>query len=295
MLSALLDVILPVLVVVAVGAALGRFLAPDANTISKVTLYALSPSLALYNLAHSQAEISSAVKIVLGYILFVLIMGRITWLSSRDQSDQTRRAMVAGVITGNNGNFGLPIALFAFGKAGLELALVVFMVSVLMTFVVTPSVLREGSWRSRMRTVFALPLVWAALLGFLLNALQLKIPVGLDRGLQLLAEAAVPMLLISLGLQVGSSGFPVPSVPILRSVALRLVLGPCVALFVAWLVGASGLERGVLVLSSAMPTAINAFLVAQELKVEAKLVGGIVIFTTLLSIPVIALVVTLLR
>lgn len=295
MLSALLDVILPVLVVVAVGAALGRFLAPDANTISKLTLYALSPSLAFYNLAHSQADVSSAVKIVLGYILFVLIMGRVTWLSSRDQPDETRRAMVAGVITGNNGNFGLPIALFAFGKAGLELSLVVFTISVFMTFVVTPSVLREGSWRSRIRTVFALPLVWAALFGVLLNALQLKIPMGLDRGFQLLAEAAVPMLLISLGLQISSSGFPMPTIPIIRAVALRLVLGPCVALFVAWLVGASGLERGVLVLSSAMPTAINAFLVAQELKVEAKLVGGIVIFTTFFSIPVIALVVTLLR
>ncbi len=290
-----MDVILPVLVVVAVGAALGRFLAPDANTISKLTLYALSPSLAFYNLAHSQADVSSAVKIVLGYILFVLIMGRVTWLSSRDQPDETRRAMVAGVITGNNGNFGLPIALFAFGKAGLELSLVVFTISVFMTFVVTPSVLREGSWRSRIRTVFALPLVWAALFGVLLNALQLKIPMGLDRGFQLLAEAAVPMLLISLGLQISSSGFPMPTIPIIRAVALRLVLGPCVALFVAWLVGASGLERGVLVLSSAMPTAINAFLVAQELKVEAKLVGGIVIFTTFFSIPVIALVVTLLR
>jgi malate permease and related proteins len=294
-LNALLDVILPVLVVVTVGVAIGRLLKPDANTVSKVTLYALSPSLAFYNLAHSQADLTSAVKIALGYILFVLIMGRVTWLSSRDQTDDTRRAMVAGVITGNNGNFGLPIALFAFGQAGLELSLVVFTVSVFMTFVVTPSVLRDGTWRSKVRTVFALPLVWAALFGVTLNSLSIKIPVGLDRGIELLAEAAVPMLLISLGLQIGSSGFPSPSRAMIRAVALRLVLGPCVALFVAWLVGATGLERGVLVLSSAMPTAINAFLVAQELKADSKLVGGIVILTTLLSIPMIALVVTLLR
>jgi malate permease and related proteins len=293
--SALLDVILPVVVVVLVGAGVGRFIKPDAQTISKLTLYALSPSLALYNLAHSEAEFSSAIKIVLGYILYVLILGRLTWLSSRDQPDETRRAMVAGVITGNNGNFGLPIALFAFGQAGLELALVVFTVSVFMTFVVTPSVLREGSWQSRIKTVFALPLVWAALLGMTLNTLGVRIPTGLDRGIELLAQAAVPMLLISLGLQVGSSGFAPLSQAMLRAVGLRLVLGPCVALFVAWLVGANGLERSALVLSSAMPTAINAFLVAQELKADAKLVGGIVMLTTLGSLPVIALVVTLLR
>jgi malate permease and related proteins len=293
--SALLDVILPVVVVVLVGAGVGRFIKPDAQTISKLTLYALSPSLALYNLAHSEAEFSSAIKIVLGYILYVLILGRLTWLSSRDQPDETRRAMVAGVITGNNGNFGLPMALFAFGQAGLELALVVFTVSVFMTFVVTPSVLREGSWQSRIKTVFSLPLVWAAVLGMTLNTLGVRIPTGLDRGIELLAQAAVPMLLISLGLQVGSSGFAPLSPAMLRAVGLRLVLGPCVALFVAWVVGANGLERSALVLSSAMPTAINAFLVAQELKADSKLVGGIVMLTTLCSLPVIALVVTLLR
>lgn len=295
MFAALVDVILPVMVVVAVGAGLGRFLKPDAQTISKITLYALSPSLALFNLAHSEAEISSAVKIVLGYILYVLILGRLTWVSNRDQPDETRRAMVAGVITGNNGNFGLPIALFAFGQAGLELALVVFTVSVFMTFVVTPSVLREGSWRSRVKTVFGLPLVWAALGGVSLNALGIRIPTGLDRGIELLAQAAVPMLLISLGLQIGASGFPPINAPMLRAIGLRLILGPCVALFVAWVVAADGLERSALVLSSAMPTAINAFLVAQELKADSKLVGGIVMFTTLASLPVIALVVTLLR
>jgi malate permease and related proteins len=293
--SVLLDVILPVIVVVAVGAGIGRFIKPDAQTISKVTLYALSPSLAFFNLAHSQAEILSAIKIVLGYILYVLILGRVTWLSSRDQPDETRRAMVAGVITGNNGNFGLPIALFAYGQAGLELALVVFTVSVFMTFVITPSVLREGSWRLRVKTVVALPLVWAALIGVTLNALEVRIPTGIDRGIELLAQAAVPMLLISLGLQIGASGFPPPNAPVLRAVALRLVLGPCIALFVAWVVAADGLERNALVLSSAMPTAINAFLVAQELKADARLVGGIVMLTTLCSLPVIALVVTLLR
>jgi malate permease and related proteins len=166
---------------------------------------------------------------------------------------------------------------------------------VFMTFVVTPSVLREGSWRSRVKTVFALPLVWAAMFGVALNALGVRIPTGIDRGIELLAQAAVPMLLISLGLQIGASGFPRPNAAMLRSLALRLVLGPCIAFFVAWVVGANGLERSALVLSSAMPTAINAFLVAQELKADAKLVGGIVMLTTLCSLPVIALVVTLLR
>jgi malate permease and related proteins len=294
-LSALLDVVLPVLIVVAVGAALGRFIKPDPQSISKITLYALTPALALYNLAHSEAKLESAVRIVAGYLLFQLIMGRLTWLASLDQPEETRRAMVASVITGNNGNFGLPISFFAFGQVGLELSLVVFTISVFTTFTVTPSVLRAGDWGSKIRTVVRLPLIWAALLGGALNVLNVQIPAGLDRGVQLLGQAAVPLLLISLGLQLGSSGFPRPTLAVTRATGLRLLLGLAVALFITVLLRAEPLEQGVLVLSSAMPTAVNAFLIAQELRADARLVSGVVMLTTVLSIPVIALAVTILR
>jgi malate permease and related proteins len=294
-LSALLDVVLPVLLVVAVGAALGRFIKPDAQSISKITLYALTPALALYNLAHSEAKLESAARIIAGYLLFQLIMGRLTWLASLDQPDDTRRAMVASVITGNNGNFGLPISFFALGQVGLELSLVVFTISVFTTFTVTPSVLRAGDWRSSFSTVARLPLIWAALLGVTLNLLDIRIPAGLDRGIQLLGQAAVPLLLISLGLQLGSNGLPKPTLAMTRATGLRLLLGPAVALFITVLFAMPPLEQGVIVLSSAMPTAVNAFLIAQELRADAKLVSGVVVLTTLLSIPVIALVVMVLR
>ncbi len=295
MLSALLDVILPVLIVVAVGAGLGRFVKPDPQSISKITLYALTPTLAFYTLVHSEARLESAVRIMVGYLLFQLIMGRLTWLAILDQPEETRRAMVVSVITGNNGNFGLPISFFAFGQASLELSLVVFTVSMFTTFTVTPSVLRAGDWRSKFQTVVRLPLIWAALAGALLNVLDIQIPAGLDRGINLLGQAAVPLLLISLGLQLGSSGFPRPTLAMTRATGLRLILGPAVALFITVLLRAEPLEQGVLVLSSAMPTAVNAFLIAQELRVDARLISGVVMLTTILSIPMIALVVMVLK
>jgi malate permease and related proteins len=294
--SALLEVVLPVIVVTLAGVLLGRFIKPDQAGISKITLFTLSPALALDNLTHTEVKFGTALMIILGYAMFEGLMGVVTWFSSRDVSDKTRRSMVAGVITGNNGNFGLPISLFAFGKAGFELSLIVFTVSVFFTFVVTAAVLSGAShWRSSVRAVFRLPLVWCALLGVGLNALRVALPTGIDRGIHLLAQAAIPMLLISLGLQIGSQGLPVLSGPVVRSSGLRLFLGPIVAFSVGTLVGLSGLERGVLVLSSAMPTAINAFLLAGELGADAKTVAGTVVVTTFGSIATIAVVVSLLR
>ena len=296
MFSALLEVVLPVVFIAFVGTLIGRFLRPDQQSLSKITLYALSPALAFDNLSSTTVRFEVALAIIVGYVAFESMMGLLTWFSSRDLDDRTRRAMVAGVITGNNGNFGLPISLFAFGQAGLELSLIVFTVSVFFTFVITPAVLSHGgNWQSRAVTVVKLPLVWAAVGGVLMNVLELKLPVGLERGVHLLGQAAIPMLLVALGLQIGASGLPRLTQPILQSSSLRLFLGPVVAFGVATLLGLRDLERNVLVLSAAMPTAINAFLISLELKSDAQTVAGTVVLTTLGSIGTIALVVSLLR
>jgi malate permease and related proteins len=294
--QALLEVIFPVAFITIVGIALGRNLKIDHGSISRLVLYALAPSLAFDNLSKSTVQASVAFAIITAYICFEVIMGLITWFSSLDVNQSSRRAMVASVITGNNGNFGLPISLFAFGKPGLELSLVIFTISVFFTFLVGPAILSESQdWRSRLTAAFKLPLFWAASAGVLVNVLHIPVPIGLERGIHLIGQAAIPILLLSLGLQIGQQGLPRLEGPIVRSSALRLILGPVVAFGTGKLFGLTGLELAVLVLSAAMPTAVNAFLLASELQADSRTVAGVVVVTTIGSLPVIALVVTLFR
>jgi malate permease and related proteins len=294
--QALLEVIFPVVFITLVGTALGRFLKIDQASISRIVLFALAPGLAFDNLSKSTVQASVALTIIGAYICFELVMGLVTWFSSADINQSTRRAMVASVITGNNGNFGLPISLFAFGKPGLELSLVIFTISVFFTFLVGPAILSESqNWTSRLTAAFKLPLFWAAAAGVLVNVLHIPVPVGLERGIHLIGQAAIPILLLSLGLQIGQQGLPKLEGPIVRSSALRLILGPIVAFAFGKLFALSGLELAVLILSAAMPTAVNAFLLASELNADSKTVAGTVVVTTLASLPVIALVVTLFK
>ncbi len=296
MFQALLEVIFPVVFITFVGTALGRTLKIEQGSISKIVLFALAPALAFDNLSKSTVQASVAFSIISAYIGFEVVMGLIAWFSSTDINPSTRRAMVASVITGNNGNFGLPISLFAFGKAGLELSLVIFTISVFFTFLIGPAILSESQdWRSRATAAFKLPLFWAASAGVLVNVLQIHIPIGLERGVHLIGQAAIPILLLSLGLQIGQQGLPKLEGPIVRSSALRLILGPIVAFGAGTLFGLRGLELAVLVLSAAMPTAVNAFLLASELNADSRTVAGTVVVTTVASLPVIALVVALFR
>jgi malate permease and related proteins len=296
MLNALLEVVLPVVVVLLVGFGVGRGLKPDQSAINKVTLYALVPALTLYSLLHTTVSLEGAARVVIGFALMVGIGGILAARAARAYNPATRRAVIASVTSGNNGNFGLSLSLFAFGQAGLEFSVIVFIASTLNTFLVTSNILAN---RPRifegLRETAKLPLVWCALLGIALNALHVTLPVGIDRGVQLLSQAAVPMVLMTLGLQLGSSGLPRVTVPVLLASSLRVLVGPVIAFGVAAWVGATGLERAALVLSGAMPTAVNTLILAREYGGDVETVAGTVLLTTVASLPVIALVVTLLR
>lgn len=294
-LSALLNVVLPVVLVAGVGAAATRYVKIDQGTIARLGLYVLSPALALDTLLHATVEADSAFRVIAAYVLTVAVMGGITALVAAGYVPRTRRAVVAAVMIGNNGNFGLPIALFALGQVGFQYSLIVFLASVVLTFTVGPALYGGGGGLGgSVRAILRLPIMWCIAAALLMRVLGWQLPSGIDRGVHLLAQATLPMILLSLGLQIGASGWPRLTRPVITASTLRLALGPVVAFGVAYLVGARGVEWQALVLSAAMPTAVNAYLLATEFDADVESVAATVVVTTVAAIATIALVVTLL-
>lgn len=295
MLSALGTVVLPVALVALVGALVGRFLRVDQTAVARLSLYALTPALALDTLLHTQVAAGDAARVIGAYLGTVAVMALIARLVARPYPARTRRSVMAAVCIGNNGNFGLPISLFALGQAGFEYSLLVFLASLVVTFTLGPSLYGSGAGPlATLRSVLRLPAVWCVGLALVLRALHLSLPGGLDRGVHLLAQATLPMVLLSLGLQIGMGGAPRLTGPVWAATGLRLLAGPLVALAVSWLLGARGVQLQALVLSAAMPTAVNAFLLAREYAADVETVAGAVVASTLASLLVIALLVPLL-
>lgn len=295
MLNALLDVVLPVAFIAGVGVALGRLVKIDQGAVARLGLYALTPALALDTLLHTTVDAGSATRVILGFFLTVAVTGVVTALVTPRMPARTRRSVLAAVMIGNNGNFGLPIALFALGQVGFQYSLIVFLASVVLTFTVGPALYGAGNGvAGSLRAIVRLPIMWCLLLALLLRALDWPLPTGLDRGVHLLAQATLPMILLSLGLQIGASGWPRLTPPVVLASSLRLALGPAVAFGIALLIGARGVELQALVLSAAMPTAVNAFLLATEFDADVESVAATVVVTTVGALATIALVVTLL-
>lgn len=298
MFQALSSVLLPVILVAGLGALLSSRFPIDQGTVSRVTLYLLSPALVLNVLLTTPVQVGEALTLGGAYVITMLLCLGLGWLCGLGTPGLTRRSYSASVGIWNSGNMGLPIALFAFGQAGFERATVLFLASFVGMYAVGPAVYSLGrggmSAVDAARDILRLPAIWATVLGVTLRLLHVPLPEGVTRGVTLLSQATLPMVLLALGLHLGAAGRPRLDARLWAASAARLVGGPLIALGVGRALGLDAQNLAVLVLSASMPTAVNALLIAREYDADVETVAGVATLSTLLSVLTIAAVVTLL-
>jgi malate permease and related proteins len=297
MIAILFEVTTPVFLVIAVGVVIGRVFKPEVTVLSGIALYAAVPALVFSSLSTSDVAFEDAGLLLASNALFLAGMGLLALLVTRRLPPGTRRGLLATSLFGNAANIMLPITLFAFGDAGLQRALILYVFSAVMLFTLGPMVLGGRRDEGRVRfllTVLRLPVLWAALAAVAVNALGIPVPVGIGRGVALLGQAAIPIVLLTLGFQIERTGFRLPSAASLTGAGLKLIGGPVVGYAAALALGARGLDLAVLTLLAAMPPAINTFMLALEFGADGDEVAATVIVSTLLSVVTITVVLVLL-
>lgn len=295
-LAAAVAAVLPAFLLIGAGALADRWLRGlHLETLARLSVQLLIPALVLGALATTDLTLGGAARLGLAYLAYLVALGALAVAGTHGLEPVARRGAIVTAVFGNTGNMGLPITLFAYGAAGLERAVVLLVASLAVMFVVGPALLAGGGdWRERAREALRLPPLWATLGGVLLNLLDWRLPLPLERGVALLGDAAIPVMLLSLGMQMRRSWTWSVDGPALRSGALRLLAGPFVAWGAAVLLGLADLDRKVLVLSAAMPAAVTMFVVAVEVGGDARGVGRSVVVTTLGSVLAIGAVLLLL-
>ncbi|MFZ5750690.1 MAG: AEC family transporter [Pseudomonadota bacterium] len=191
-----------------------------------------------------------------------------------------RRTYLSPLIFGNTGNIGLPLAMFAFGEAGLGYAVVVFAVMAILSFTVGVWLVSDKGSPGR---VLREPMVGATVLGAIFLWQGWQTPVWLTNTLQLCGQMAIPLMLITLGVAVARlhpSGF-------LRPLLLSLVkVAVCTGVawgFGRWF-GLAPVPFAILVLQVASPVAVTSYLIAEKYKADPDAVAGLVVLSTLVSV-----------
>lgn len=279
--------ILPIFLSAGTGFLAARYLQVAPRSVSQIAFYIFSPCLIFNLLTTNPLQSSEVSRLVLFTLVVVLSLGLLTFLIGRALRFE-RSVLVALLLTvmfGNAGNYGLSLNLFAFGEPALVYASLYFATVGILVYTVGVLIasLGKSSLKKALLGLFKVPTLYAILLALLFNHYHLSLPLPLNRTITLLANAAIPVLMVVLGVQLYNSRWSNHKTALGLSVFLRLVLSPLLAMGIATLFRLEGAAYQAGVLESAVPTAVMMTVVANEYEAEPSFVTTAVIVSTLLS------------
>ncbi len=282
--TTLLPAVLPVGLIILIGFIVGRFFSLERSTLAQLVLYILSPALVVDSLYRTQLPFASSSKLLIGFVLTSTALYVMVWLVAKlfRLTPSLSRTMTAIVMFPNNGNMGLPVVTFALGTAGLDRAIIYMLGSSFLMFCFGPAIIKGKDVFQGLKLTFKLPLIWAMLFGISLRLLTIKLPWELDQGIQQLGAAAIPIALIVLGIQLSQTSFK-PRIKELIFALARLIVAPGIAYGIGRLLQLEILDLQVLVLQSAMPTAVNSYIIVSEFGGDKDLVAKAIVASTLMS------------
>lgn len=293
-------VLLPVLMLVALGALVQRYQPLNMQTLSRLNIYLLVPAFLFINILKSTLsplQMAGIAAVVL--LSMAMVAGPIiAFMKKAGASGPEIATILMGAIIFNAGNFGIPVAELNFGQPGLQVQAVVVAVANLSIWALGYLILvsAKGQGIKGMAGYFKLPMFYVMIAAFLFRALDwTQPPVWIDYPVTKLGEAVVPLSLVTLGAQMGMR-VRWPRFKIVGPVAvLKLIVMPAAAGVAAWLLDLWPWPGAQLIVAAAGPTAVNTLLLTIELEGDTETAADLVFWTTVFSGITVTIVIATVR
>jgi predicted permease len=279
--------LLPIFLVAGVGFLVSRFVRVDVHGLARTSLYGLAPCLIFDSLVRSTISGAEFGRMALLCIVVTATMGLIgRGVALVLRLD--RGALVGFLLTvmfSNGGNYGLPVVLLAFGQDALAFATVYFVTSSVLTYTAGVSIAASGqrTLSLALRRVARLPTVYAVAAAGLVLASDVTVPRPIATAVQLLGNAALPVMILVLGMQLERARRPSRPSVVAAATALSLLASPAVAFAAAHLLDLSGPAFQAGIVQASMPTAVVTTVLALEFDVDPAFVTSVVVASTAIS------------
>ncbi|MCO6451236.1 MAG: AEC family transporter [Caldilineales bacterium] len=283
-----LNVIVPVFALVVIGYVAGPRLKLEARTLSRLAYYILVPAFVFNVIGSSEMDATTLGQMVIYILTVVILTGALGFAVAKllGRSAVMVAAYILVAVFGNVGNFGLPLIEFRYGSEALAPATVYFVVIAMASFaigVAATSFVRGGSARAAL-SVLTTPALLALPPALLVSGLDIQVPLAISRIVGLLAAAMVPIMLLSLGVQLATGSGLHVSLDVVAASSVRLIGGPLIAAMLAIPFGITGLERSAGIIQAGMPAAVFSSIIAFEYDCVPEFVTSTVLVSTLASV-----------
>lgn len=294
--------------IILVGMFVGRrgVLGENARSVlSALTFFVASPALLFDTLSKANVHdifaaplLVAAVGAVATAALFFVI---VRLLLKRSLAESLTSSMSASLA--NSANLGIPIAVYVLGNASYVAPLLIFQLAFftplfLMALDATTSTHRTTPL-SFVLMILRNPMIVGSGLGLAVAATGWQVPPLVMEPIHLIGGAAIPAMLLAFGMSLNGSR-PLQAsagrrIDTLLACGFKLVVHPLLAyVFARFALQLEGQALFAVVVTSALPTAQNVFVIASRYRTGLAVAKDTVLITTVVAVPALIVVALLL-
>ncbi|HWR12277.1 MAG TPA: AEC family transporter [Rectinemataceae bacterium] len=286
-----LEKILSIFVIMAIGFAAKKFKAVDAVFLRGLSAFMVNIALPFAFMASLDRGIPKSVLPELGIMALwaFAIHGASIGLASfayRRFPDNQRKVLSFITVFTNCAFMGLPVAQSVAGTKGMMFASIYNVAYMILVYTYGLSLFQEKAEKGRLKKILLNPGIIAITIGVILWFLPFSLPAFFLESVGLMAKLQTPLAMFIVGANIANIRIEriLPEKALLVAIAVRLVCIPLAVYGVIKLTGSTGLAPGIALILTAMPAGAQTVVVAESVGADSSFASEVVFATTILSV-----------
>ncbi len=290
------EVIVPVMILMAIGILLRRFHVVDQHTtqqMNKLIFYGFIPAMMFRSLYYADINSLGNWKLIvfvaatsaLSYIIFLIVVPRLEPVAAK------RGVIIQGICRGNLPMFGAPIALALVGEISSPIVSLAILAQVPFNSILSIlsfELFRPGrgkiSAKRIIKSIVTNPIILGLVAGLIFPLFNIKLPDIILSPIDSLGKMASTLAFVVLGATIDFTSSKANRKPVTFTVLMRLVIVPLIWMGLAYLLGFRGAEFVVLTMLFATPTAVSSLPMAVSMDGDGQLASEVIAVGSVLSL-----------
>lgn len=261
--------------------------------INKLCFRVLMPSLIFSSIYSNKINLYEKLILIRFAVICIISLIAVLMVSVPVfvKENSKRGVMIQGMFRSNFLFFGIPIIENIYGEVGVASAAILNAI-IIPIFNISSVVVLEMFNTSKehnvklgniVKNILKNPLIIASSIALILVQFDITIPIYIEKPLEDLSEAAIPLAILALGAGFRFKNIKNNTKHIIIVLTVKLVIVPTIVIFVSILAGFRQLQLIILVVLFASPVAVASYIMATDLGGDGELAGQLVVISTIMA------------
>lgn len=278
MFNQVVSILFPILGLAFVGLCVGHWIKPDFRPINRINMDVFVPALIFASLVAMPLDVSQVPLISASF--FAVLIPSLLMLPICYFFKLRYKVWAPPQMFRNSGNLAIPLFTYAFGDTAIAPAVLLFVVSSCLHFSIGLALVSKGN---PLTQVVRMPIFLSAALALALNLMGVTIWEPLHNATSLLGQAAIPIMLVSLGAQMCNIRLSGMRTGLLCT-GLSLITGGIAFGLIYLFIPLSTLHLQMMLLFTMFPPAVLNYMFAERFDLEPEKVASMVLFSNFFCI-----------